>query len=334
MADPNPLIECVPHKGSRHTFVSIATPSHVALALVAMRSITLAREPVNKIVFTLGLKPIHVAELPEGVTLLAIEDFLDAALLHTLISRYMPAEASCALKPMAMRILSCAGHRHIHYVDSDTRFYSDAAPVCDALEQADIMLVPHYTTGYPHDGRRPRELTLLRAGVFNAGYVGVRNDEPGRSFLDWWSERLKKYCYLAPSTGMSGDQRWLDLVPALYPNTKLLRHPGVNVGYWNLHERQITQGAEGVLVNQAPLVLYHFSGLDPANPRRLSIYQDRLTPEQTPIISSLLADYVAEVILMKRKLGTLPSYPHGKWWHGDHWLQRKYRKYCRHHSIQ
>ena len=39
--------------------------------------------------------------------------------------------------------------------------------------------------------------------------------------------------------GLFVDQRWVDLVPALFDDYVVMKRAGLNVAYWNLHERSI-----------------------------------------------------------------------------------------------
>ena len=45
---------------------------------------------------------------------------------------------------------------------------------------------------------------------------------------------------------MHYDQRWLDLVPALFDDVHIVRDPGCNVAYWNLPERYVTLTPNGI----------------------------------------------------------------------------------------
>jgi hypothetical protein len=59
------------------------------------------------------------------------------------------------------------------------------------------------------------------------------------------------------------DQRWLDLLAASSADVKVLRDPGLNVAYWNLHERKLGLDARGQwTANDQPLKFFHFSGFD------------------------------------------------------------------------
>jgi hypothetical protein len=59
------------------------------------------------------------------------------------------------------------------------------------------------------------------------------------------------------------DQRWLDLAAASSQLIGVMRDPGFNVAYWNLHERALRRnGLDKWTVNDSPLKFFHFSGYD------------------------------------------------------------------------
>lgn len=309
-----------------HAFASIATASHLAAAHVALASLGTHASQAQRYLFTLGITADDDAT-DAGTNRIAVENILDAPMLAAMAERYTAAELSCALKPVVMRWLARRGFAHLHYVDADVKFYADLAPLLAAVEGADIVLTPHCLQPFPQDSRRPRELTLLRGGTFNAGYVGVRAGPQGLRFLDWWAERVARRGFQDPARGMSGDQRWLDLAPALFPGLYILRHAGANVGYWNLHERDLSANAEGLRCGDDRLLFFHFSGFDPARPEELSVYQDRFDTAAQPLLARLLRDYADDLAAHGRQLPAPAPYPHRRWWHGSGWLRERYRRH-------
>ena len=147
-------------------------------------------------------------------------------------------------------------------------------PVFRALEEADIVLTPHLLDPLSPALKEGHEVRALRWGVFNLGFIGVRRSERTTSFLQWWNTRLQRHC-LNNERGLNGDQLSDQSRPAYFPEASLsLRHPGLNVGYWNLHERRPSWNANAgrFVVSGEPLVFFHFSHWDIRNPERASIY--------------------------------------------------------------
>lgn len=183
---------------------------------------------------------------------------------------YDVTELSTAVKPHLLRWLLNEGAAAVLYFDPDIEFF---APIDDLWQLAtvhQIVLTPHVLTPIPDDGQEITDVTVLRAGIFNLGFAGV--GAGAMDFLTWWSDRLAIHCVSDPDRGLFVDQRWVDFVPALFPH-HIVRDPGCNVAYWNLHERRVEQTPDGFRVNGVPLRFYHYSGFSPATPHVLSRHQ-------------------------------------------------------------
>jgi hypothetical protein len=134
-------------------------------------------------------------------------------------------------------------------------------------------------------------LDILRAGVFNLGFIALSRCEEALSYLDWWKQRLYDQCVVDLSRGLFLDQRWTDFAPCFISRVLVLRDPAYNVAYWNLHERQVTETEGRFLVNGSPLRFFHFSGFDPNNPDRLSKHQNRFSVDDLPAVKELTQQY-------------------------------------------
>ena len=71
---------------------------------------------------------------------------------------------------------------------------------------------------------------------------------------------------------MFTDQRWVDFVPSFFDH-HILKDPGYNVAYWNLHGREVFSDGDRYLVDGVPLRFFHFSGFDARKPWLLSKHQ-------------------------------------------------------------
>lgn len=107
------------------------------------------------------------------------------------------------------------------------------------------------------------EMASLIFGVFNLGFLGIRNDAEGRRFSAWWRDRLLRYCHDDRPRGLFTDQKWVNLAPCFFDRIRILRSPAFNVATWNISQRRASGSiAEGITVNGEPLGFYHFSGFD------------------------------------------------------------------------
>ena len=178
--------------------------------------------------------------------------------------KYTAFELCCALKPYAIKhALQRSGVTHLVYLDSDVLVIS---PFWNDLEAAwrihPILLTPHLIR-LPLDLSPEAQRSLLQHGTCNAGFLAVKHTTDSFTFLDWWGCLLDTHCTFDPMNNVSGDQRWLDLAASSSPAVGILRDPGLNVGYWNLHERALQEETPGKWrCNGKPLKFFHFSGFD------------------------------------------------------------------------
>jgi hypothetical protein len=199
------------------------------------------------------------------------------------------------------------------YLDPDIFVYAPLAPVFEALDRgASAVLTPHITAPV-FDGRSPSEQDLLYNGTYNLGFIAVQRTA-STAVLDWWERRCLDLGFSEGRTGLFVDQKWMNLVPGLFPNIAILRNPGLNIAYWNLHERRLSAAPTGYTVTttasqSAPLCFFHFSGIVPSDPSNLSKHTNRFTLAERPDIQTLFAAYKSAVLSQKDP--TLESIPYG-----------------------
>lgn len=151
------------------------------------------------------------------------------------------------------------------YLDPDTAVFAPLDPVIDALADHAIVLTPHLAAPETEEaGIRDNEMSALRTGVYNLGFVAIRTTGEGARFARWWADRLKWACYDEPERGLFTDQRWCDPVPTLFDGVAILRDPGFNIASWNVGQRHVAIGHDGVIrVNGQVLRFWHFTKLGP-----------------------------------------------------------------------
>jgi glycosyltransferase involved in cell wall biosynthesis len=213
----------------------------------------------------------------EPFTLTQIEE-LPIPDLPRFCFQYSVVELNTAAKPYFMANLFAEhGVCKLIYLDPDILVLHGLEPLADLLGRYPIVLTPHVTQPYPYrDDCVPNEAVILRAGTFNLGFLGLADGPTAARFLDWWKDRLYTGCKMDPYKGYHVDQKWIDLIPSYFAEAFILRDPGYNVAYWNLHNRCVTVQDGRVQVNGGPCYFFHFSGFNPLDIRHLSRYQNRL----------------------------------------------------------
>jgi hypothetical protein len=209
-----------------------------------------------------------------------------------LTSQYDAFELSCALKPyFGTYILKEYNPDYLFYFDTDMCIYNSLSVLEDALQTHSILLTPHYVTPLPDDGKYPLERDVLNAGLYNGGFIGLKNSPHAAAFLHWWKERLYDQGYNNVCEGMMVDQLWLNLAPLFFEEVLILKHPGCNIAYWNLHERVLSFDANKYFVNEQPLVFFHFSGYKMESPGKMSVHQNRYTLTGNNSLKKLFSEY-------------------------------------------
>ncbi|WP_117000136.1 hypothetical protein [Desertimonas flava] len=149
------------------------------------------------------------------------------------------------------------------YLDPDVEVFSRLDAVTDALDAGSIVLTPHQLRPESNDvGVFENEVTALVHGVYNLGFLAVAADQQGLDFAAWWRDRLVDYCFDDRMSGLFTDQRWCDLIPALFDRHVILRSSSYNVAPWNVGQRSVSRADDSFVVNDLPLAFFHFSGVD------------------------------------------------------------------------
>jgi len=191
------------------------------------------------------------------------------------------------------------------YLDPDIQVLSALQELEEALNMHGIVLTPHLC--HPEDimdAVMDNELSALKHGVFNLGFLALSRNPGGAEFASWWASRLAMFCYDDIPRGIFTDQKWVDLAPAFF-EVYILKHPGYNVAPWNLSKRKMKRDSNNqYLVNEEPLRFFHFSGFDSgANEGMINKY----VPDRNNAVYKLRDDYVVEMNRMgQAALGETP----------------------------
>ena len=245
---------------------------HLILSDNAPVGFDLAAEPFDTVIFA-----------EELVT----EGFAQWAFGHSVV------ELCTAVKGVALEeIFTRFDASQVFYFDPDMVVFDRLDELQEELSQHSLVLTPHQTDPETTDmGILDNEVSSLLHGVFNLGFVGVRNVPEGRRFSQWWAQRLLKYCHDDLPRGLFTDQKWVNLAPCFFDDVGILRSPAFNVATWNLTNRKATGSLqEGISINGEPLGFYHFSGFDSGDQMTML---ERYGKE-SPVLSRLRDWYIAE----------------------------------------
>jgi hypothetical protein len=141
----------------------------------------------------------------------------------------------------------------VTYLDADLFFFGSPASLVDSLAEASCGLIEH---------RFPENLeTLQSRGIYNVGWVSLRNDKVGIACADWWRRCCLEWCHDRVEDGRFADQRYLDVVPKNFSRVQILDYPGANLAPWNLGRHCVSASNDELLADDQPVVFFHFHGL-------------------------------------------------------------------------
>jgi hypothetical protein len=255
---------------------------------------------------------------------LGIDDYEHMAAIYDVL------ELSTAVKPWLLRyLLDERGLDRVAYLDPDIRVYDRLDEIERLTGEHGLVLIPHITSPLPRDGKRPSEADILISGTYNLGFISLERTPSTDDLLDWWSERLKTDCVVAPDAGYFVDQRWMDFVHGVMPDFYVLRDPSYNVAYWNLHGRELTYYKGRYHVDGRPLRFFHFSGFDPDHRKRLSKHQTRIEIRRGSALARACNAYADELLAHGYRKAKNWPYSYGVLPNGvtlDSGMHRLYRK--------
>jgi len=205
--------------------------------------------------------------------------------------RYDILEFNTAVKPYFFKYLrEHARLGRAFYFDPDILVCDRLTGLEQALEQHHAVLTPHLTT--PLDNRcRPPERVIRMCGIYNLGFLGLQLNGSTEVFLDWWCDRLHRYCVVDLANGMFVDQSWMDFAPAYLDDVAIVRDPVFNVAYWNLPSRHPEERRGHWEIDGQRVGFFHFSGVDLENIAQVSRHQDRIDLWCRPELRPLFEQY-------------------------------------------
>lgn len=245
---------------------TICAKNYLAQALTLKESFLKHNPSLNFYIFLAD--KINGVEDVEGVVTLDkswIPDWVNMAFKYDVI------EFNTSIKPFCFGKLFKEGYEKVIYLDPDIYVTRPLNFIYECLNDKSVVLTPHYCDIEEHFDGAVSEETFNKVGIYNLGFCALKNDKVGQEIAKWWQNRLQAKCYSQRSEGLFVDQKWMDYIPAFFPQTTCVSsHHGMNVAIWNLHERELfIDEKQGYMIrrkktgDEFPLLFFHFSGFDP-----------------------------------------------------------------------
>jgi hypothetical protein len=121
-------------------------------------------------------------------------------------------------------------------------------------EKYEAVFTPHL----PTLGNLEMEVSAMKHGVMNLGFLGLKRTSSSLEFLKWWDLRLQTLCIRDPHRGIFTDQTWAALGMGTL-KSKILNEPGYNFATWNLADHKVNLKDGNIFIDDSPLIFAHFS---------------------------------------------------------------------------
>lgn len=273
-------------------FFTIASRNYLAYAITLMQSVA-ARYPDAPrylILADRGDDDDALAAAPFktiAADALALPDFDAFAFRYTIM------EFNTAIKPYAFAHLR---RRHpdagIVYLDPDILLIEPLTEVEAAFAEGALAVLTPHLLDPVDDDRQPGERDILASGTYNCGFVAIGAHAEADRLIAWWARRLEFGAFSDVTANLFTDQKWIDLVPGLFPDVRILRDTGYNLAYWNLSQRPVSRHGTHWYAGKQRLAFVHFSGVDVDSPAQFSKHQNRHTRATIGKLEPLYADYL------------------------------------------
>lgn len=217
--------------------------------------------------------------------------------------KYNVIEFSTSIKPFCFRKLFLQGYEKVIYLDPDIYVTNSLDEIFKYLDDKSIVLTPHYCNIQTEYTGSITEEEILFVGIYNLGFTAIKNNLIGDKIISWWMNRLSNKCYADKIDALHVDQKWMDFIPAFFPNDILItHHMGINPAIWNLHERELIYLDNSCYYirnlesnEEFPLLFFHFSGFDPYIPKLINRRHPKYNTDIYPSYIPLFQSYTNEV---------------------------------------
>ncbi len=241
------------------TFCTIITANYYAYAVTLYNSLIKFDRDVKLQVLITNNTDIEKNVSPPGIELTHIQQLLEDDLARDIYKKYAYIDMDYfrwSMKPLFITYLLKKGFEQVIYTDCDIFFYNNYNFLFEELDSNSILLTPHWYSKDPSIDDKSF-VQLLTKGIFNAGFIG--SNKRGIPALQWWANACHFKMGHHKDLQIFDDQKYLDFLPSLFENVKILKHKGCNLGSMNQHECKREKINNKVLIDgKYPIIFIHF----------------------------------------------------------------------------
>ncbi len=180
------------------------------------------------------------------------------------------------------------------------------------LSTASGVLTPHVLSpGSTLEAIWDGEVGSLKHGVFNLGFLGVRDTQRGERWQHGGLSACWMACWDAPGRGLFTDQKWMNLAPIFFPGVECF----ATRAQCRVVEPQLPPRSPGTAMstspNGSPLIFFHFTKAETVGPLMTSLHA-----RGAEAVASLWEEYLAALGARRRDLPDTPTWGYGQFLDG------------------
>lgn len=269
---------------------TICAKNYIGLAEVLKQSIINNNKDIDFIIFVADEIDSDDYSINNISNIYIAKDVLDITQekWNEMSFKYDLTEFCTSIKPLCFKyIFKNLKYSKCIYLDPDILVYNSLDFIYDTLNSKSIILTPHIVNIEEKYTGDLKENGFLSTGVFNLGFLALKNNIETFSMLRWWANRLENECYRDVIESYFTDQKWMNFIPCFFDeeNIHISKHLGLNLAPWNFFERELNDINGDLYVKYRskkdnnvsyPLVFVHYSGFDYSSLRLGEIKQGNI----------------------------------------------------------
>lgn len=248
----------------KQAIYTISDAEYAPLALTLFDSVRSFYQDSDFYLFILGEGPVKIID--GDINVIYIGDIFNARDLQQRLAYYLQVEIATSLRPQCFQYLFSAGYDRVFYIDPDIYVFRRMTEVDELLDNGVNGIVTAHSLHSSNsdvwdvDG----DAVFMQCGIFNLGFLALRNTVETARMLSWWGEQLKWKCLVDWSAGYFVDQKWLEFLPVYFNGFHILKLPTYNFAPWNCQFYQLLTDPAGKFYIDSldnPVAFIHFSGV-------------------------------------------------------------------------
>jgi len=233
----------------------------------------------------------------KNIILIKLEDFEDAALKRVKKERSNVEYMWTCTPSTILYLFNKYKMSSATYLDADIYFYRNPRILLQEAKNDSVLITEHrFLEKYDYSNKY---------GIYNVQFLFFRNNPCGIKVLKDWRKSCIKWCFNDQSSGLNGDQKYLDGWPKKFKEIKILSNLGGGLGPWNIQRYNVTKDNKNVKIQEIitkkffSRIFYHFSGIKFLKKNQVFLGDYKLSKS---VVNNFYIPYVKHLIKIRNSL--------------------------------